>query len=130
MTSGSEDAEWERKRTLEQEAERQLQKRIKDRVPQKRAKGKAKTGDIDGAAIVSVVVICDVIFTVHRVVAVLDQIQDDWEPCTSTDVRLVIIEWVACNTILTLPKVQPRRSCSRTSQRIVPWKRHELFPIY
>lgn len=65
MTSGSEDAEWERKRTLEQEAERQLQKRIKDRVPQKRAKGKAKTGDIDGAAIVSVVVICDVIFTVH-----------------------------------------------------------------
>ncbi|KAF9650351.1 hypothetical protein BDM02DRAFT_3223223 [Thelephora ganbajun] len=64
MTAGSEDAEWERQRTLEQEAERQLQKRIKDRVPQRRAKGKAKAGDID---------------------AVLDQIQDEWEPCTSPD---------------------------------------------
>lgn len=48
MTAGSEEAEWERKRTLDQEAELQLQKRIKDRVPQKRARGKAKAGDIDG----------------------------------------------------------------------------------
>jgi hypothetical protein len=63
MTSGSEDAEWERQRTLEQEAERQLQKRIKDRVPQKRAKGKARAGDIDGTSIASIVVSlirCDV----------------------------------------------------------------------
>ena len=29
MTAGSEEAEWERQRTLEQEAEQQLQKRIK-----------------------------------------------------------------------------------------------------
>lgn len=64
MTAGSEEAEWERQRTLELEAERQLQKRIKDRVPQRRAKGKAKAGDID---------------------AVLDQIQDEWESCTSPD---------------------------------------------
>ena len=65
MTSGSEEAEWERQRTLEQEAERQLQKRIKDRVPQKRAKGKAKAGDIDGTSIMLVVVAHDVIFTVQ-----------------------------------------------------------------
>jgi len=55
MTAGSEDAEWERQRVLEQEAERQLQKRIKDRVPQKRAKGKAKAGDIDGTCIAFIV---------------------------------------------------------------------------
>lgn len=48
MTAGSEEAEWERKRSLDQEAELQLQKRIKDRVPQRRARGKAKAGDIDG----------------------------------------------------------------------------------
>lgn len=65
MTAGSQDAEWERQRTLEQEAERQLQKRIKDRVPQKRAKGKAKAGDIDGMRIPFVVVTCDVVFTVR-----------------------------------------------------------------
>ena len=52
MTAGSEEAEWERQRTLELEAERQLQKRIKDRVPQRRAKGKAKAGDIDGMNII------------------------------------------------------------------------------
>ena len=65
MTSGSEEAEWERQRALEQEAERQLQKRIKDRVPQKRAKGKAKAGDIDGTSIVSVAVAYDMTFVVH-----------------------------------------------------------------
>jgi len=65
MTAGSQDAEWERQRTLEQEAERQLQKRIKDRVPQKRAKGKAKAGDIDGMRIPLVVVTCNVVFTVR-----------------------------------------------------------------
>ena len=64
MTAGSEEAEWERKRTLDQEAERQLQKRIKDRVPQKRARGKAKAGDIDGMHIASVLS-CDMAFTAH-----------------------------------------------------------------
>lgn len=64
MTAGSQDAEWERQRTLEQEAERQLQKRIKDRVPQRRAKGKAKAGDIDGTRIALVVVRRDGVFTV------------------------------------------------------------------
>lgn len=64
MTSGSEDAEWERQRTLEQEAERRLQKRIKDRVPQRRARGKAKAGDIDGTSIVLFVAF-GVIFTLH-----------------------------------------------------------------
>lgn len=64
MTAGSQDAEWERKRTLDQEAERQLQKRIKDRVPQRRAKGKAKAGDIDGMRIPPVVT-SDVGFTVR-----------------------------------------------------------------
>jgi len=65
MTAGSEDVEWERQRTLEQEAERQLQKRIKDRVPQKRARGKAKAGDIDGMRIAVVVAIYNVFFTIH-----------------------------------------------------------------
>lgn len=65
MTAGSEDAQWERQRTLDQEAERQLQKRIKDRVPQRRAKGKAKAGDIDGTSIALVVVVYGMIFTVH-----------------------------------------------------------------
>ena len=64
MTAGSEDAEWERRRTLEQEAERQLQKRIKDRVPQRRAKGKAKAGDIDGMCFV-VATAYNVVFTVR-----------------------------------------------------------------
>ena len=59
MTAGSEDAEWERQRMLEQEAEQQLQKRIKDRVPQKRAKGKAKAGDIDGMCTAVVVAAYD-----------------------------------------------------------------------
>lgn len=62
MTAGSEDAEWERKRTLELEAERQLQKRIKDRVPQRRARGKAKAGDIDGMR-TAVVAAYNVVFT-------------------------------------------------------------------
>jgi len=65
MTAGSQDAEWERQRTLEQEAERQLQKRIKDRVPQRRARGKAKAGDIDGMCIPLDIVTCDVVFTVR-----------------------------------------------------------------
>jgi len=93
MTAGSEDAKWERQRTLDQEAERQLQKRIKDRVPQRRARGKAKAGDIDGMRI-ALVVICDAVFTILCVLAVLDQIQDEWEACTSPDVR----------TITTLPQ--------------------------
>jgi hypothetical protein len=61
MTAGSEDAEWERKRTLELETERQLQKRIKDRVPQRRARGKAKAGDIDGMR-TAVVAVYNVVF--------------------------------------------------------------------
>lgn len=65
MTAGSEDAEWERRRTLEQEAERQLQKRIKDRVPQRRARGKAKAGDIDGMCIAVVVAAYNMSFTVR-----------------------------------------------------------------
>jgi hypothetical protein len=65
MTAGSEDAQWERQRTLDQEAERQLQKRIKDRVPQRRARGKAKAGDIDGMSAAFVVVLCGIIFTVY-----------------------------------------------------------------
>jgi len=69
MTAGSEDAEWERQRMLEQEAERQMQKRIKDRVPQKRAKGKAKAGDIDGMCIAFVVVAYTTGFTVSAFVS-------------------------------------------------------------
>ena len=65
MTAGSEDVEWERQRSLEQEAERQLQKRIKDRVPQKRARGKAKAGDIDGTSITSAAIAYCVAFTLH-----------------------------------------------------------------
>lgn len=64
MTAGSQDAELERRRTLEQEAEQQLQKRIKDRVPQRRARGKAKAGDIDGTS-VALVVTHDAVFTVR-----------------------------------------------------------------
>jgi len=65
MTAGSEDVEWERQRTLEQESERQLQKRIKDRVPQRRARGKAKAGDIDGMRIAVVVAGYNVVFTIR-----------------------------------------------------------------
>lgn len=65
MTAGSEEAEWERQRTLELEAERQLQKRIKDRVPQRRAKGKAKAGDIDGMSTIFVVATCGAVLTTH-----------------------------------------------------------------
>ena len=98
MTAGSEDAEWERRRTLEQEAERQLQKRIKDRVPQRRAKGKAKAGDIDGMCFV-VATAYNVVFTVVWDTAVLDQIQDEWEPCTSPDVRPIVpCEGLSYNT--------------------------------
>ena len=60
----NEEAEWERQQALEQEAERQLQKRIKDRVPQKRAKGKAKAGDIDGTRTAVIVVVYNMGFTV------------------------------------------------------------------
>ena len=42
------DDEWERERQQEVEAERQRQKRIMDKVPGRRANGKAKAGDIDG----------------------------------------------------------------------------------
>jgi hypothetical protein len=65
MTAGSDDVEWERQRSLEQEEERQLQKRIKDRVPQKRARGKAKAGDIDGTSITSAVISYCVVLMVH-----------------------------------------------------------------
>lgn len=81
MTAGSEDAEWERKRTLEQEAERQLQKRIKDRVPQKRAKGKAKAGDIDGTSIVAAP---DVILTIRS-----------YRSCTGSNSRRMGIMYIA-----------------------------------
>ncbi|ETW86911.1 hypothetical protein HETIRDRAFT_377575 [Heterobasidion irregulare TC 32-1] len=52
------DDEWERERQQEVEAERQRQKRIMDKVPGRRANGKAKAGDID---------------------AILEQIKDEWE---------------------------------------------------
>ncbi|KAI0068285.1 hypothetical protein BV25DRAFT_1793562 [Artomyces pyxidatus] len=52
------DDEWELERQKAVEAERQRQKRIKDKVPGRRVNGKAKAGDID---------------------AVLDRIKDEWE---------------------------------------------------
>jgi len=115
MTAGSEDAEWERQRTLEQEAGLQLQQRIKDRVPQRRAKGKAKAGDIDGMCAVVILAAWDVVLTVRlrpsgagsnpRRMGTMHIAR-----CKTTHPRQR-----ACYIILKSQKVQPRGSCARTS---------------
>ncbi|OAX44421.1 hypothetical protein K503DRAFT_678876 [Rhizopogon vinicolor AM-OR11-026] len=58
MTNGSEDTAYEREKQREKEKEMMRQERIRERMPGRKATGKAKAGDID---------------------AVLDQIKDEWE---------------------------------------------------
>ncbi|KAG0704359.1 Sec8 exocyst complex component-specific domain-containing protein [Suillus ampliporus] len=58
MTNGSEDIAYEQEKQREKEQEMKRQERIRDRMPFRKATGKAKAGDID---------------------AVLDQIKDEWE---------------------------------------------------
>ncbi|CCL98507.1 uncharacterized protein FIBRA_00506 [Fibroporia radiculosa] len=61
------DAEYERERERELEVQKARQQRLRDRVPGRRATGKAKAGDID---------------------AVLDEIKGEWEIVTEDDVSL------------------------------------------
>ncbi|EGO02554.1 hypothetical protein SERLA73DRAFT_165642 [Serpula lacrymans var. lacrymans S7.3] len=58
MTNGKEDVEYEREKQKEMEMEKLRQERIKERMPGRKATGKAKAGDID---------------------VVLDEITDEWE---------------------------------------------------
>ncbi|KAG1749817.1 Sec8 exocyst complex component-specific domain-containing protein [Suillus paluster] len=58
MTNGSEDIAYEQEKQREKEMEMRRQERIRERMPGRKATGKAKAGDID---------------------AVLDQIKDEWE---------------------------------------------------
>ncbi|KAH9937245.1 Sec8 exocyst complex component-specific domain-containing protein [Fomitopsis serialis] len=58
------DAEYEREKAQEREAERARQQRLKDRVPGRKPTGKTKAGDID---------------------AVLDEIRGEWEVCMNPD---------------------------------------------
>ncbi|KAG2350162.1 hypothetical protein BDR05DRAFT_978965 [Suillus weaverae] len=58
MTNGSEDIAYEKEKQREKELEMRRQERIRERMPYRKATGKAKVGDID---------------------AVLDQIKDEWE---------------------------------------------------
>lgn len=48
MTDGSEDTAYEREKKKEKEKEMMRQERIRERMPGRRATGKAKAGDIDG----------------------------------------------------------------------------------
>ena len=48
MTNGSDDVEYERARKQEIEDEKRRQQRIRERVPGRKATGRANTGDIDG----------------------------------------------------------------------------------
>ena len=130
MTAGSEDAEWERQRTLEQEAERQLQKRIKDRVPQRRARGKAKAGDIDGMRVTLVITAYNVVFTMRLRPSGFG----------SNSGRMGTVYIPRCkthypmrgiyHTMLKSQKVQPCGSRPRTSQRILYGKRYAFLPIH
>ncbi|KAG2122034.1 Sec8 exocyst complex component-specific domain-containing protein [Suillus cothurnatus] len=58
MATGSEDIAYEQEKQREKELEMRRQERIRERMPYRKATGKAKAGDID---------------------AVLDQIKDEWE---------------------------------------------------
>ncbi|KAG2154660.1 Sec8 exocyst complex component-specific domain-containing protein [Suillus clintonianus] len=58
MTNGSDDIAYEQEKQREKEMEMKRQERIRERMPYRKATGKAKAGDID---------------------AVLDQIKDEWE---------------------------------------------------
>ncbi|KAG2120691.1 Sec8 exocyst complex component-specific domain-containing protein [Suillus discolor] len=58
ITNGNEDTAYEQERQREKELEMRRQERIRERMPYRKATGKAKAGDID---------------------AVLDQIKDEWE---------------------------------------------------
>ena len=129
MTAGSQDAEWERQRTLEQEAEQQLQKRIKDRVPQRRARGKAKAGDIDGMHI-SPVITCDAVFTIRFCPSGTGSDPRRMGTMHVARCKTYHLRQGACHTTLKLQKVQPCRSRPRTFERVVPGKRHAFLPIH
>lgn len=48
MTNGSEDIAYEQEKQREKELEMMRQERIRERMPYRKATGKAKAGDIDG----------------------------------------------------------------------------------
>ena len=48
MTNGSDDIEYDRERRKEQELLDMRQRRIREKIPGRRANGKARAGDIDG----------------------------------------------------------------------------------
>lgn len=52
MTNDSDDYEYQQERQREIEAEKVRQQRIRDKVPGRRANGKARAGDIDGQSYV------------------------------------------------------------------------------
>ena len=83
------DAEYEREKAQEREAERIRQQRLRDRVPGRKPTGKTKAGDIDGECAPA----CLYSGYEHGErgsercnIAVLDEIRGEWEICMDPDV--------------------------------------------
>lgn len=82
------DDEWEEERRREARAEQERQKRIRAKAPGRRVNGKAKAGDIDGVYLDSFDSESEWVLSI--VIAVLDQIKDEWEFVIDPDVRPVL----------------------------------------
>jgi exocyst complex component 4 len=86
MTNGSEDTTYEREKKREREKEMMRQERIRERMPGRKATGKAKAGDIDGECFDHICWYCSFVCW-KCILAILDQIKDEWEFVTDPDVR-------------------------------------------
>lgn len=81
--------EYEEQRRKEKEEQRARQMRIKEKVPGRRTTGKAKAGDIDGKCLSSSSYrfhLCRTSVELTFIIAVLDEIKDEWTVVTDPDV--------------------------------------------
>lgn len=92
MTNESEDKEYEIERQNELQAEKARQQRIRDKAPGRRINGKARAGDIDGeyTSFLNYGQYRDGSFMLTFILAVLDQVRDEWDFIIDPDVRLLL----------------------------------------
>jgi hypothetical protein len=101
MTNESEDREYEIERQNELQAEKVRQQRIRDKVPGRRTNGKARAGDIDGQySLVLVTMAHRDCYMLTSLLAILDQVRDEWDFIIDPDVRL-LLHTAAQNDIIT-----------------------------
>lgn len=77
----TEELEYDQERAREREQEQRIQQRIKDKAPGRRPNGAARTGNIDGTSV------CNFFnLFLMSIIAVLDQIRDEWDFVISDNV--------------------------------------------